>query len=151
MYRIGSCSENTSMEGAQDSVDSEGHSQERDVVRVAVIGGSPIVGEVLSLLLRGADYEARFVPETELDDLDLSSDGFELLLLTPGFCRPYRRNVLAKVSSAPAAQVTVVELVTASEELQAAKQWPRILWPCPVERLERELAAILAARCPPKE
>ena len=133
----------------------EGYRGEKDTARqegsiVLTIGGDPIVGRVLLLLLRGSGYEARFLPASSLSK-QLPLKGSDLLLLTPTpELSAERREALVMLlkQRTRSAKMQVLELtVPTSQETPKGKKegewWHYVPWPCRSEELERWIESAL--------
>ncbi len=114
--------------------------------KVAIIGGDPIVGEALEVLLRAAGYRARFLPEFVMDELgELLADS-QLLLVAPVLSAE-RRKALLEMMSSPATPVNipVLELLPANGGQHLQGEYV-LLWPCSTEELRRAIEAALLAQ-----
>ena len=116
----------------------------RAPVVIAVFGADHVVGRALELLLRGAGYSARFVPETSIDDEQPRPlDGVRLLLFTAGLRIEQRQAYATFVENTPdASGVPILELVFSSDGAQA-RTGNFIPWPCRLEELKRRIEAAL--------
>jgi hypothetical protein len=119
---------------------------------VVAICGDPLVGRVLTLLLRSSLYDARFLSASSLSEPG-SLEGVRLLLLTPTWelDAEGREALLASLRDASAAaEAPILELTSSSGEARNGEARFRpehtVPWPCTTEELERRIqAALLAA------
>ena len=113
----------------------------------AIIGGDPIVGEALEVLLQAAGYRPRFLPETVMDEIlmgELLADS-QLLLVAPVLSAKRRKALLEmKLSPTTPVDIPVLELLPANggQHLQGST----VLWPCSGEELKRAIDALLLDR-----
>jgi nucleoside-diphosphate-sugar epimerase len=114
---------------------------------IAVTGGDPLVGQALEVPLLNAGYRVRLLEEFSMNGEANPLDGVDLLLLTPRSGDDDRTAILSRLqSSTPAssAKVPVVELVAGSDEARAEEEVRRVLWPCRMKDLRREIEAVLS-------
>ena len=117
---------------------------------LAICGG-PVVGQALTLLLRGSGYEARSLPAAALlRESRAALRDVRLLVLapTPELSTERREALLASLKETPeAAEMPVLELVTPSEERREegtrGESWYVVPWPCRSEDLEWWIEAAL--------
>jgi hypothetical protein len=111
--------------------------------KVAIIGGDPVVGEALEVLLQAAGYRTRFLPESAIDELgELLADS-QLLLVAPVFSAKRRKALLeTMLSPTTPVNIPVLELLPANggRHLQGEHI---VLWPCSGEELKRTIDALL--------
>ena len=115
------------------------------------ICGEPVVGQALSLLLRGSGYRARFLSATSLWEPRALQD-VRLLVLTPTpkLSTEYRDALLAALRERPeTAKMPILELVTTPSEERPEQEtgdesWYRVPWPCRIEELQRWIEAALS-------
>jgi len=104
--------------------------------------GDPIVGRALVLLLRGSDYDAKFLPLSTLSEAGLLED-VQLLLLTPEPDAARREARRASLDGAGAAEILTLELVVVAEDGQegGTRAWSEraVLWPCSTDELKQQL------------
>ena len=115
---------------------------------IAVAGGDPLVGQALEVPLLNAGYRVRLLERFSMNDEANPLDGVDLLLLTPRSGDEDRKAILSRLqSSTPASsgKVPVVELVAGSDEARAEEEVRRVLWPCRMKDLRREIEAALAS------
>jgi DNA-binding response OmpR family regulator len=120
---------------------------------ILAICGDPVVGRALVLLLRGARYDARFLPTSSLSEPG-ALEGVQLVLLTPAWeLNVERREVhLTTLRSASGpAEAPILELTTSPGEGTrngAARVGSEhtVAWPCSTEELERRIEAALLTR-----
>jgi hypothetical protein len=112
--------------------------------RVTIIGGDPVVGEALEVLLQAAGYRTQFLSESVMDDLlgEVLPDS-QLLLIAP-LLSAERRKAVLKMMQDPTRPVNipVLQLLPANggEHLQGGRI---LLWPCSGEELKRAIDALL--------
>jgi hypothetical protein len=113
--------------------------------------GDPIVRRAL-VVLRGARYDARFLPAST-SGVPEALDGMQLMLLgpTPGLSAARRKTLVASlVDTAVVAGTPILELVVSSgrareEEGQVGEGGCEVPWPCSFEELERCIEDALCA------
>jgi hypothetical protein len=116
--------------------------------KVAIIGGDPIVGEALEVLLQAAGYRTRFLPETVMDEIlmgELLADS-QLLLVAPVLSAKRRKALLErKLGPTTPVNIPVLELLPANggQHFQGGRT---VLWPCSGEELKRAIDALLLDR-----
>ena len=118
------------------------------------VWGDSIVGQALVLLLRGADYEANFLPAL-LSGKPLSLKGSQLLVLTPTpqLSTGKRDTFLAAFfrSTPSAAGIPVLELtISPSKETREGQtpnesSWYEVPWPCRINELGQWIETALSA------
>jgi hypothetical protein len=114
-------------------------------VTVAILGGDPVVGRTLELMLERAGYDARFLNGSFIDKPVKLPEEVRLVILAPGLHYKGRERFLNSMENAPAAaKVPVLELVRASERERAARLG-YVLWPCRAKDLKQEIEALLLA------
>ncbi len=120
--------------------------QNHNPITVAILGGDPVVGRTLELMLKKAGYDARFLNGSFVDEPAELPEEVGLVILTPGLHPKGRERFLDNMGSAPAtAKIPVLELVTASDRARA-DQPGYVLWPCRLKDLKQKIeAALLAA------
>jgi hypothetical protein len=112
--------------------------------KVAIVGGDPVVGEALEVMLQAAGYRTRFVPESVMDELlgELLADS-QLLLVAPTLSAEGRKALLEiMLSSTMPVNFPILELLPANggQHLQGAHI---VLWPCSMEELKRAIDELL--------
>jgi hypothetical protein len=112
---------------------------------VAILGGNPLVGRALELLLESAGYEVRLLEEPEaFEDPDLLA-GVDVLLLGRGVSDERREEFLgAMASTLETATIPVLALSPGPDGTLAAED-RLVPWPGRVEDLAREIDAVLLA------
>jgi len=111
---------------------------------ISIIGGNPIVGRALEILLAGVGYDARLAGDFENGNRSLALDGARLLLLAPTLdgASPGTEEITAL---ATLAKLPVLALVSAaSEHPQAEDGAYYVPWPCRTAELAREIEAALS-------
>ena len=111
--------------------------------KVIVVGGDPVTGRSLEVLLQAVGYDARFQPEPLADGLgELLADS-PLLLIAPGLSAESRKTVI-DTAMRSATKIPVLELRPANGgEVVGIQQGEAAPWPCPVEELQRRVRAAL--------
>ncbi len=110
---------------------------------VAILGGDPVVGRTLELMLKGAGYDARFLNGSFIDKPAELPEEVRVVILAPGLHPKGREGFLNGMESAPAtAKITVLELVRASDRARDDHRGS-VLWPCRVQDLKQEIEAAL--------
>ena len=113
-------------------------------ITVAIIGRDRVVGQALELLLRGADYDARFLGEPAMENLGELLDGVQIVLLGPALSAERREKVLNGLRSGPGtANIPVLELIPTLEGTRNGHVC-HVMWPCKTEELVRHIAEVLA-------
>jgi hypothetical protein len=119
---------------------------------VVILSGSVLVGRALELLLRGADYDVRFLGEPSLDRLELGEsgllDGVRLLILAPEASPRCHEAVLALIGARTVeARIEVLELGDDRQDDDRQEAlvgpWEVLPWPCRTEDLKRRVMAAL--------
>jgi hypothetical protein len=110
---------------------------------IAIICRDRVVGQALELLLRGADYDARFLGEPAMEKLGELLDGVQIVLLGPALSAERREKVLNGLRSGPGtANIPVLELIPTLEGTRNGHV-PHVMWPCKTEELVRHIAEVL--------
>jgi len=119
---------------------------------VAIVGGDPLVGYALELMLLSAGYGARFMRGSSIEVEANPFDRAHLVLIGPRSNDADRKALLNHLHSSsvteksPKARIPVLELVAAPNGVRVEGEGlatRRILWPCPVPDLKREIEAAL--------
>jgi len=117
-------------------------------ITVAILGGDPVVGRTLELMLGRDGYNARFLNGSFIDKPAELPKDVRLVIFAPGLHYKGRERFLNSMENAPvAAKVPILELVRASERERVA-QLGYVLWPCPATDLTQEIEAVLLAEAP---
>jgi hypothetical protein len=119
---------------------------------IAIICRDRVVGQALELLLRGADYDARFLGEPAIEKLGELLDGAQIVLLGPALNAERRERFLNGLRGGPGtANIPVLELIPTLEGTRNGHV-RHVMWPCKTEELVRHIAEVLveheAARGP---
>jgi hypothetical protein len=110
---------------------------------VVVLGGDAVVGQALELLLRDAQYSARFLAKPSLLEEPGILDGVQLVILAPGLGAVWRGALLPSLGSIlAAAKIPVLELVDDPEAVRADSK-SVIPWPCRIQYLKQHIEAAL--------
>ncbi len=111
--------------------------------RVLILGGDALVGRALDVTLRDAGYDSQFLNGSFFDAPIKLLDGARLVILAPRLACKRRESLLSTMSNTPAAsEVTVMELATSVDEACNGQTY-RVMWPCPIKDLMREIEAAL--------
>lgn len=114
---------------------------------VAILGGNPLVGRALELLLRGIGYDARFLEEDLVISVgrpELLLHGVQLLIVAPSISIQHRTAFLEGIRSASdVTEAKVLELITSPETGQAEIEGC-VPWPCRMEELTRIIESTLS-------
>ncbi len=114
-------------------------------ISVAILGGDPVVGRTLELMLESAGYNARFLNGSFVDKPAELPEEVRLVILTPGLNHKGRERFLNSMENAPSAKkIPILEMVRASER-ERTKQVGYVLWPCRAKDLRQEIEAVLMA------
>jgi hypothetical protein len=114
--------------------------------RLVVVGGDPVIGGALEIMLQAAGCSVRFIISPDVDRLGELVGDYQMLLVAPGLSYEYRNALLdAMADSAALAKVPILELVPADGERAVQRKWA-VPWPCPVEKLKRAIDVALLTR-----
>jgi hypothetical protein len=114
--------------------------------KLVVVGGDPVIGGALEIMLQATGCSVRFTLSPDLDRLGELVGDYQMLLVAPGLSYEYRKALLdAMAGSAALAKVPILELVPADGERAVQRKWA-VPWPCPVEKLKRAIDVALLAR-----
>jgi hypothetical protein len=118
-----------------------------DQPRLVVVGGDPVIGGALEILLEAVGCHAGFILLPRVGQLGELLVDCQVLVLAPDLSYEYREALLdLMASSAALVKVPILELVPADGERAVQGAWV-VSWPCPVEVLKRAIdAALLAGR-----
>jgi hypothetical protein len=112
--------------------------------KVAIVGGDPVIGEVLEVMLQAAGYHPRFLPESVMDELlgELLADS-QLLLVAPALSAEGRKALLEiMLSSTMPVNIPILEIFPANGGQHILGEHI-VLWPCSMEELERAIDELL--------
>jgi hypothetical protein len=113
--------------------------------------GDPIICQALVLLLRGPDYDVRYVPDASLG-VSGTLRGVQLLLLALERDTERRRTVLELLDRTPDADgIHVLELASAFESRpeqrrERTRADRKVSWPCSTEQLKQQIDVALTGR-----
>ena len=114
----------------------------QDLTVVAILGRDRVIGQALELLLRGADYDARFLGDPVIDKLAELLDGVQILLLGPTLNAERRENLFDGLRSEPeTAIIPVLELTTTADVMRNGHR--HVMWPCRTEELVQHIKEVL--------
>ncbi len=133
-------------EGPQVYTAEVSHYQRAIPITLAVCG-DPVIGKALGLLLQGYRYNAKYLPESSLNEPD-TLEGIRLLLLTPQSNAELRASLFALLIDIPGSvEMPILELVTSFERMPEGRlqAWPEgvVAWPCSTQELSRRIEAAL--------
>jgi hypothetical protein len=114
---------------------------------IAVVGGDPLVGQALEVPLLNAGYGVRFFDGSHIHCEARSLEAVDLVLLMPRSGNKDRKAILSRLQSSTLAgsrKVPVLELVAGSDEARDEEEVRRVLWPCRMKDLRREIDAALS-------
>jgi hypothetical protein len=116
-------------------------------VKVVIVGGDPVIGRALEVLLQAAGYHTWFLSEPVVGKLEELLADSQLLLVAPAL-RTERRKALLNIVSGPSApvKIPVLELLLPDEGEEHIQGQRGVLWPCSMEELKRAINAVLLAR-----
>ena len=116
-------------------------------VNVVIVGGDPVIGRALEVLLQAAGYRTWFLSEPVVDKLDELLADSQLLLVAPAL-RTERRKALLNVVSGPSAlvKIPVLELLLPDEGEEHIQGQHVVFWPCSMEELKRAINVALLAQ-----
>jgi hypothetical protein len=113
--------------------------------------GDPIICRALVLILRGPDYEVRYLPTDSLNVAGALTE-VQILLLALERGTERRRMVLELLDSAKDADgVHILELTAGFESIAERRRQParaerKISWPCSIEQLKQHINTALTRR-----
>jgi hypothetical protein len=112
---------------------------------IAILGGNPVVGGALSVLLEGFGYSTKVLEAYPSGVVDELLDGADLLLLTPRVDEGVREAFLGAMGkSAPQkASMPVIALTTAVQERPQDEGVQSVPWPCETKVLVECIEAAL--------
>jgi hypothetical protein len=115
--------------------------------KVTIVGGDPVIGEVLEVLLQAAGYLARFLSEPAIDELGELLAGCQLLIIAPTLSAERREALIdIMLSSVTPVKIPILELLPANGGEQHLQGEHTVLWPCPIEELKRAIDDVLLAQ-----
>lgn len=116
--------------------------QTRAVVTVAILGGDPVVGNALELLLHTAGYNTRFLSDISPGTTNPQLAGVQLVLIAPGGSGERRKKLISLISSTPeTAKTPILQLVSSGDT--TSRHGDYLLWPCRLEELKQKIDAAL--------
>ena len=108
---------------------------------VAILGGDPLVGRALELLLKGADYEVRLLTELDAVRVEDVLRGVDVLILDRGLSDGRREDFMGSLASTLETATIPVLSLSPGPEGNAAEEDRVVPWPCKIEDLVREIEA----------
>ncbi len=116
--------------------------------KVTIIGGDPVVGEALEVLLQTTGCRARFLPESMMDELGGLLADSQLLVVAPTMSAERRKDLLERMSSPTTpVNIPVLELLPANGGQHLPGEHT-VLWPCSGQELKRAIDALLLDHYP---
>jgi hypothetical protein len=125
-------------------------------IKIAIVGGDPLVGRSLEVAFQSVGYDAHFLNGSLTDDEPTELlDEVGIVIFAPRMSTKRRRSFLSRVrSTLGTVRVPVLELITTASVASQNGQEELVglvPWPCPIEDLEREIEAALLDGVDPKE
>ncbi len=115
---------------------------------VAVFAGDSVLSQALEVWLGTAGYDVRLLEASLTRDLTGMLGRVHLVLLGPRLRAELREALLGSMGSTPEmAALPVLELTMAGDEARDERV-ARVLWPCRMEDLKREIEAALLSGKP---
>jgi DNA-binding response OmpR family regulator len=116
-----------------------------DRVKIAIVGGDPLVGRSLVVVLQGFGYAARYLNGNFAYEPAELPEEVKLVILAPRMKTERRKAFLSNMrSSATMAGLPVLELATVLDEVRAEQEGVGLVaWPCSTEELVRRIEADL--------
>jgi hypothetical protein len=114
--------------------------------KVAILGGDPVMGEALEVLLQGAGYLARFLSEPDVAQLSALLADSQLLLIAPVVSAERRRVLLDVITRPDMGRIPILELLPANGGERSVQGRPILPWPCPTEELKQAIDATLLTK-----
>ncbi len=108
---------------------------------VAILGGDPLVGRALELLLEGAGYEVRLLAELDATGVEDLLHGVDVLILDRGLSDGRREDFMGSLASTLETATIPVLSLSPGPEGNAAEEDRVVPWPCKIEDLVREIEA----------
>ena len=112
---------------------------------VAILGGDPLVGRALELLLEGAGYEVRLLAELDATGVEDLLHGVDVLILDRGLSDGRRGDFMGSLASTLETATIPVLSLSPGPEGNAAEEDRVVPWPCKIEDLVREIEAARGA------
>lgn len=118
---------------------------EKEKTTIALLGTETMVGQALSLLLRGEGYEIRMVQAPQAGPPDDLMEGVDLLLIPPDLVhRRIEESLAALRGKRERLGVPVLSLSSAVKEGLLHEEEVRVVpWPINIEGLAREIEGAL--------
>jgi hypothetical protein len=115
-------------------------------ITIAIADGDTLVGHALKLGLQNLGYEVRPLKEIlSTNGAANPFEGIDLVLLPPRLSKAYREAVLKAQDdndTPKTGPVVALELAPVTDKTQDERVW-RVLWPCRMKDLKREIEAAL--------
>ncbi|MGH3089305.1 MAG: hypothetical protein ACRDSJ_18585 [Rubrobacteraceae bacterium] len=108
---------------------------------VAVLGGDPVIGQALKLLVEHRGYRARFLAEPVPSRLEELKPEIGLLLLAPALSVEGRKTLADAMAGMPE-KIPVLELVPEAGAARGGGE-RTVTWPCGAARLGQAIDAVL--------
>lgn len=118
--------------------------QDHNPIKVAILGGDPVVGRTLELVLEGAGYDVRFLNGSLIDYPAELPEEVRIVLLAPGLHSEGREKFLDRIgrNGTGSTMIPVLELVTPSDRALAGRP-SAVRWPCRAKDLKQQIEAAL--------
>ena len=111
---------------------------------IAILGGDPVAGAALALLLKGRGYHPKLI-ERDLGGTADGLEGVDLLLFAPGVRKGVRDCLLSAVRANPkTARMPLLRLSSAMGESLDGEGSTLIPWPSPIAILIQEVETVLS-------
>jgi hypothetical protein len=116
-----------------------------DPVKIAILGGDPLVGRTLEVALQSVGYDAHYLNGSCTGGPAELPDDVRLVIFAPRMYAEHRKAFLSCMrSSAATAGLPVIELATDFDEARAEQEGVVLVaWPCYIEELAQQLEATL--------
>jgi hypothetical protein len=122
-------------------------------IKIAILGGDPLVSRILEAALQGAGYDARYLNGSFTGEPTELPEGLRLVIFAPRVSSQRRKVFLNCIrSSAATAGLPVLELATVRDEVRAEQEGVDLVaWPWSIVELEREIEATVLNGAPARE
>ncbi len=115
----------------------------QDSPRIAILGGNPVATRALEVLLRDVGHEVQLLGEPEAFGMEDLLDGADVLLLGSGLSDEYGEDLLRTMASTPKTAAMPVLSFSPGLEGPPAGVHGLLPWPCRIEDVVQEIAAVL--------
>jgi len=115
--------------------------------KVIIVGGDPVIGRSLEVLLQAAGYRTLFLSEPVVGKLGEPLADSQLLVFAPVPSAERRSARLdTMLGLAASMKIPTLELLPANGGEQHAQGEHTVVWPCSIDELKRAIDAALLAR-----